>query len=86
LSERADLTIRIDRCVKRKRGRCRRYRKAGSLIALDRPAGRSKTAFTGRIGRKPLKPGRFRATVIAVDPAGNRSRAARVLFRVLAGK
>jgi hypothetical protein len=43
-------------------------------------AGVSRVAFSGRIGK--LRPGRYRATLIATDAAGNRSRPKRVAFRV----
>jgi hypothetical protein len=40
--------------------------------------------FSGRIGKKALKPGRYRATLRAKDPAGNRSAPRRITFRILA--
>lgn len=50
-------------------------------------AGRNSTPFSGRItrGRKvrALSAGRFRATIRASDAAGNRSKAARVSFRIV---
>jgi hypothetical protein len=49
--------------------------------------GRNSVAFSGRIVRgrrvRALEAGRYRATVRASDAAGNRSRAARVSFRVV---
>ena len=46
-------------------------------------AGRNRVAFTGKVGRKRLKPGRHRATLRAVDAAGNRSAPRRIRFRVV---
>jgi CSLREA domain-containing protein len=52
-------------------------------------AGRNSVMFSGRIRRgrrvRALKAGRYRATVRASDAAGNRSKAARVRFRVVRG-
>jgi hypothetical protein len=39
--------------------------------------------FSGRIGRKKLKPGRYRARLVAVDPDGNRSPGRTVKFRIV---
>jgi len=100
ISERARVTIRIERrkpgrrvgrkCRKpsprlRKRKSCARFVSVGTLTRRARPAGRKTTAFSGRIGRKALKPGRYRATLRAIDPAGNRSAVRRIAFRVVAG-
>ena len=46
-------------------------------------AGRNRVAFSGKVGRKRLKPGRHRATLRAVDAAGNRSAPRRIRFRVV---
>jgi hypothetical protein len=40
-------------------------------------------AFSGRIKRKALAPGRYRATLRAVDAAGNRSRPRRTSFVIV---
>jgi len=77
LSERAKVTIRIDV----KAGR--RYRKVKSLARRGRRAGQNKVPFSGRIKRKALAPGRYRATLRAVDRAGNRSRPRRTAFVIL---
>ena len=52
-------------------------------IRTDREAGDNTVAFSGRIGRLALRPGR-RATISATDAAGNRSRTKDKVFRVLA--
>ena len=39
--------------------------------------------FSGRIGRRALKRGRYRAVITATDAAGNRSAAKSVRFRVV---
>ncbi len=50
--------------------RCTRYRAVGTLKAKG-AAGAGFRAFTGRFGRRALSPGRYHATIGAVDRAGN---------------
>ncbi|NLT05775.1 MAG: hypothetical protein GXY03_05620, partial [Solirubrobacterales bacterium] len=95
LSERATVRIRIDRLQRGRRagGRCRpaaktgrrclRLRRAGTLVRRDRRAGANRIRISGRIGRRALRPGRYRATVVAIDSAGNRSKPRRVAFRIV---
>jgi hypothetical protein len=45
--------------------------------------GVNRVAFSGRIGRRKLKPGVYRATLVATDAAGNRSKPKRLTFRVV---
>ena len=77
LSEAATVRVTIER---RKTGR---WRKAGALKARKLAAGRRSIRITGKLGKRRLKPGRYRAVLRATDAAGNRSRAARVAFRVI---
>ena len=67
-----------------KNRKCTRYKRSGTLIRKGEGPGRDSTAFSGRIGRKALKPGRYRATLRATDAAGNRSSAKRLRFTVVA--
>ena len=67
----------------RGRRRCTRYVKVGRTIRRASPAGRSTLRFTGRIGRRALRPGRHRMAVAATDGAGNSSRARRLRFRIV---
>lgn len=97
LSERATVTITIrrrlqgrlsrGRCRKptralRKRRRCVRRVRTGALRRAL-PAGRHKVAFSGRIGAKALRRGRYDAVIQAVDPASNKSKPARLRFRLV---
>jgi hypothetical protein len=97
LSTAADVTITIRRkaagrraggtCRKpsrklRKRPACTRFVKRGALVRSGRAAGRHRVAFSGRIGRKALRPGRYRATLVARNAAGA-SRSVRLAFRVV---
>lgn len=74
------------RCVKPRRGlkrRCTRYAVVSTLTRTKTRRGPNRVAFSGRIGTRKLRPGRYRATVGAVDAAGNRAKAKRVTFRVV---
>jgi hypothetical protein len=97
LSEPALVTIRIERatsgrrkgraCVKptkklRKAKKCTLWLRAGTLTRQS-AAGTTKLTFSGRIGKKALKPGSYRAVVSAVDAAGNTSVKRTVAFRVV---
>jgi hypothetical protein len=50
----------------RKKRSCIRYVRVGALRRAGAP-GANRTVFSGRLGRKALRPGRHRATVTAVD-------------------
>jgi hypothetical protein len=74
------------KCVRRtrknrKKRRCARYVEKGALVRRAQ-AGTSIIPWTGRIGRRVVKPGRYRMSLVAVDAAGNRSAPRRVFFRV----
>ncbi len=98
LSERAAARILLERtlpgrrvgrrCARptarlRRNRRCTRIVRAGTLIFSNRPAGANRIAFRGRIGRRKLAIGTFRATITATDAAGNRARARRANFRIV---
>lgn len=88
LIERRTLGRRVGRrcrpASRRLRGRrpCVRYVRAGTLSAAG-VAGQNAVAFRGRIGRRALRPGRYRATAIATDAARNSSSRRRVTFRIV---
>ncbi|MDT5104105.1 MAG: hypothetical protein QOI25_1618 [Mycobacterium sp.] len=66
----------------RKRRRCTRFVRAGRF-ATQSAAGANRHRFSGKIGRKSLKPGKYRATLVATDAAGNRSAPRRLNFKVV---
>ncbi|HVE68210.1 MAG TPA: neocarzinostatin apoprotein domain-containing protein [Solirubrobacteraceae bacterium] len=70
--------------LNRGRARCTRYVFIGRFAQAG-VAGRNRKPFSGKIGRRALRPGRYRATLVATDAARNRSRAARVAFTVVRG-
>jgi virginiamycin B lyase len=77
------------RCVSKKlRARshkpCRRWtRWARAIVRENRPAGAQAIPFSGRSGRKALKPGSYRLTAVATDSRGNQSKPTRVSFNVV---
>jgi hypothetical protein len=96
LSEAAQVTLVIERsqpgrrkgrkCVKpsrklRKARKCTRWVADGTLKRRAL-AGTGGTAFTGRIGKKALKPGKHRARITATDAAGNKSAERIVTFTI----
>ncbi len=81
LSETARVTIRIERRKQKRRGG-KRFVRVGAFATAG-SAGPNRRGFSGRIGKRRLKPGRYRATLIATDPAGNASEPKRLPFTVL---
>ena len=63
-------------------GRGGRWAGAGAL-RRSASAGTSRVAFSGRIGRRALRPGRYRLIVEARDAAGNVTVAPPKGFRVV---
>jgi hypothetical protein len=78
LSEPAQVTISIER------KHHRAMRKLGSLAA-KKHAGKQSMRFSGRLRGKPLKPGSYRATIVATNSSGLPSDPHRVTFRVVRG-
>ena len=64
---------------------CTRSVRAGTLRRGE-PAGAASVKFSGRIGRRAVKPGRYRATIRATDAAGNTSAGETLAFRVVAAR
>ena len=81
LSEDASVRIRI---LRRVPGTRNRFRKVGTL-RRQLTSGSRNVRFSGRLGGKALRAGRYRAVAIATDASGNRSRPIRASFRVVHG-
>jgi alpha-tubulin suppressor-like RCC1 family protein len=62
--------------------RCTRYSLFGRF-AQQAAAGANTKTWSGKIGRKKLAPGRYRATLVATDAAANHSLPRRLLFKVV---
>jgi PKD domain-containing protein len=73
-----------DSRARRRLARCIRFAARGALTRRRLPAGPGALPFTGRVGARPLAPGRYRATFTATDPSQNRSAPRRIYFRVVA--
>jgi hypothetical protein len=99
LSEPARVTLKLQRVLPGHRSRtkcvppgphpgkakrCVRYDNVGTLTRTG-AAGTNSIRFTGRLGRRGLRPGRYRALMAATDVAGNRSAARVARFRVARG-
>jgi hypothetical protein len=98
LSEQAAAKITIKRalpgrkvgkhCVRpnvrnRHRHACTRLITAGTLRRASERPGTDSVKFSGRIGRRALKPGSYRATITATDASGNASKPRSVSFRII---
>jgi len=79
LSERARVTITIQRAIGT--GARTRYRTVAAIRRTG-AAGRNKTAFSRKVGRRLLHAGRYRAVARAIDATGNRSAPRRATFRI----
>ncbi|HEY7629579.1 MAG TPA: hypothetical protein VH817_02700 [Thermoleophilaceae bacterium] len=64
------------------RKRCTRFLKQGTFTQGG-TAGANSEPFSGKLGRKLLKPGSYRLTITATDPAGNRSKSVSRSFRIV---
>ncbi|HET8956751.1 MAG TPA: PKD domain-containing protein [Solirubrobacterales bacterium] len=81
LTEAASVRFTIERKLKKK-GKRVRFKRVGFLPQKAK-AGANKLKWNGRLKRKPLAAGSYRATAVATDKAGGRSAAKKIGFRVL---
>lgn len=97
LNTEATVRIRVDRkakgkkagkkCVKptrKNRGRknCKRLKFQGKLVRRNQAGGKRVVPFSGRIGKRALKPGKYRVVIQAVSPAGSSAKVYRS-FRIV---
>jgi streptogramin lyase len=66
----------------RKKHACTRYKSSGTLTRTSKK-GKNSVKFTGRIGKKALRRGGYRLTVLATDAAGNKSKPRTLSFKVV---
>jgi hypothetical protein len=66
----------------RKKKSCKRYKRVGTLKRAV-VNGQNSIAFSGRLGTRALSIGRYRATLVATDAAGNKARAVDATFRIV---
>lgn len=69
--------------LNRARRRCTRHIRIGTLRHRGSQAA-NRVSFNGRIGGRKLSPGRYRATAVARDPAGNASAPTTTSFTIVA--
>lgn len=96
LSEAASVTLQISarrqgrrlhgRCIapsasNHRKPACRRYVPAGT-VSLKAGSGSNRIAFSGRVAGHALRPGTYRANVLATDAAGNSSAPVTVTFTI----
>jgi hypothetical protein len=87
ISQRVSGRRRGRRCVAptrslRRARRCTRTVTRGTLTRISH-VGRNSVAFSGRIGSRRLSPGRYQATFVATDAAGNKSAARTISFTIV---
>lgn len=78
LDDRAKVVISIKRISKGKGKRAQ-----GRIVKSNVAAGSRKIGFRGKVGKKKLKPARYKATAVAIDQFGNRSKPKKAGFRIL---
>ena len=81
LSERGALSIAIERA-----GARGRYKALPGALRRATTAGAHRLTFRARLRGRPLRVGRYRLVLRAIDAAGNRSAARRLRFTVAAGR
>jgi len=67
----------------RKARRCTRHRTIGTLSRAA-GSGPNSLRFSGRLGKRTLRRGAYRAVITATDAAGNRSARRTARFRIVA--
>jgi virginiamycin B lyase len=86
LSEQATVRISFERKATGRRGARRWVKLRKGLTRKGLKAGARRIAFSGRIGKRALKPGSYRPTVVATNANGAKSKPRRAPFTVLAPK
>ena len=68
-----------------RKAKCTLYKKKGTLRRAGK-VGKNRHSFSGRIGKRKLKRGRYRIVVTATDEAGNASKPKRKSFKIVKAK
>lgn len=55
----------------------------GKLVRKNVKAGKRKIVFRRKIGKRRLKPATYKATIVATDKAGNRSKPRKLRLRII---
>jgi hypothetical protein len=83
LSEPAGVKIAIER-KKAGKGKKPKFAKVTTL-SQQKKSGKQSTKFSGQVKGKPLKPGKYRATITASDSAGQKSQPRQITFKIVSG-
>lgn len=82
LSEAARVRLTVERCAKRKRGRCVRWATLTGGLTKPGVQGANELRFDGRLRGRALVAGGYRLVVTPTDAAANRGKAVRVAIVV----
>jgi len=76
--------VKPTRALRRRRAkRCLRFRSLRPTLVRSGRRGQNSFRFAGRLGRRALRPGRYRMALRAADAAGNPSKSRRRGFRIV---
>jgi hypothetical protein len=81
LSSAAPLTLRVERCAKRRKNRCVRYKRLRGIAGVAGVTGTNRFRFSGRWQKKKLKPGRYRLVATVGNPDSTRRASFRIVRR-----
>ncbi len=82
LSETANTTFRVERCIRRRGRACTGYGLMRGSFVRGGLGGKNSFLFRGRIGGRKLKRGSYRLVATPKDPRGNLGRTKRAAFRI----
>ena len=82
IGRRVGRKCRVTTRANRGRKKCVLYKRAGALSTAGKQ-GRNRTKFSGKLRGRKLEPGRYRATSVATDPPGGKSKPRSVSFRIV---
>ena len=82
LSEVAKVRLTVERCAKRKRARCVRWKVLRGGLTKPAAQGANTVRFNGRLRGKALKAGAYRLALKPTDAAGNVGKVARVAIAI----
>jgi hypothetical protein len=82
LSEAGTVKVTFQRCAKKRRGKCRKYKTRKGSLAARAVAGTNRIHLTGYLRRRKLPRGTYRLAITPTDLAGNRGKVARAAFAI----
>jgi hypothetical protein len=82
LSQLATMQFHVERCAKLRHHKCRRYKVMKGSFSKGGGQGRNVVRFTGRLRKRPLKPGLYRLDLRA-STRGAKSATKRLAFQIV---